>query len=112
MTPVACLRTEIEPPIYTLGVEYRTPSGSIASDCPKGYPHDLGARDLLIEATRAYASLARVRGQAMCLHQVRRSEAAYMAVLVVEQQAIRTFYPDTTPACDGGGPLRGCLCTR
>jgi hypothetical protein len=110
MTPVACLNTEIVPPVYTIGVEYSTPGGRIAGDCPTGYPHDLGARDLLVEATRAYASLGRVRGKAMCLHQVESSEGRYMAVLVVERQAIRTFYPDATPACDEGGPIRGCLC--
>jgi hypothetical protein len=34
----------------------------------------------------------------------------YPAVVVVKRDAVRTFYPDATPSCDGGGRAAGCAC--
>jgi hypothetical protein len=112
MSEADCRGTEIAPPVYTVGVRYRPPGGGPwRSACPKGYAHDLGARDLLLAATRAYRKLRRQRGQEMCVETV--GEAAgpgYLAVVVVKRDAVRTFYPDATPSCDGGGRAAGCAC--
>jgi hypothetical protein len=103
-----CRAAEIAPPVYALGVWYRTPEGAIEGACPKGYAYDLGARDLLIAATRAYRSLARRTEQGMCLARVPGRD--YLAVVVIEAGGVRTFYPDASPACDGGGPVSACAC--
>ena len=66
MTRAECPQTEIEPPVYTFGVTYRVPGGRTATDCPKGYPADLNARDLLIEATLAFESTMDVRQSRRC----------------------------------------------
>lgn len=111
MTERECRKTEIVPPVYTFGVEYKTPRGRKGEACPKGYPADLGARDLLIEATRAYQTMAAVTGKRMCLKPVGNgSGSGYFAVFVVKARAIRTFYPDATPRCDTGGPPASCAC--
>ena len=34
----------------------------------------------------------------------------YEMVVVVRRDAIRTVYPDATPACDGGGRPASCAC--
>jgi hypothetical protein len=100
MREAECRGTEITPPVYTVGVRYRPPGGGPwRNACPKGYAYDLGARDLLLAATRAYRKLRRQRGQAMC---VETTGPGYPAVVVVKRDAIRTFYPDTTPRCDAG----------
>lgn len=113
MSASQCRATVIEPPVYTVGVLYRPPGGgALRSACPKGYPDDLGARDLLVAATRAYRQLRLERGQRMCLQALGGTDAIaqYRAVLVIEGDAIRTFYPDATPACDGGGRPASCNC--
>lgn len=111
LTSAECRITEIEPPVYTFGVRYRTASGRLAEACPKGYPADLGARDMLIEATLAYESMMRSPSRQMCLKRVTRGGSDYLAVLVVKSGAIRTFYPDATPQCDRRpAPVGACMC--
>ena len=34
----------------------------------------------------------------------------YEMVVVAKHDAIRTIYPDATPACDGGGRPASCAC--
>ncbi len=106
-----CRATTIQPPVYTVGVRYLLPgTTTFATACPKGYAYDLGARDLLVAATRAFRQ--RQRG-GMCLAEVEGSDGlVHTAVLVVQNDAIRTFYADATPACNGGGPLSRCRCER
>jgi Bacterial EndoU nuclease len=105
-------KAEIEPPVYTLGVRFRLPgSRALQADCRTGYAHDLGAGDLLIQATMAYRANRRASNAEMCLHEVATPGAPpYLAVFVARDDAVRTFYPDATPACDGGGHPAGCLC--
>jgi hypothetical protein len=112
MSEADCRGTEIAPPVYTVGVRYRPPGGGPwRSACPKGYAYDLGASDLLLAATRAYGKLRRQRGQEMCLETVgAAADAGYPAVVVVKRDALRTFYPDITPVCDGGGRPASCAC--
>ena len=44
MTAAECRATELEPPVYTVGVRYRLPGGgALRTACPKGYAYDLGA---------------------------------------------------------------------
>jgi hypothetical protein len=107
-----CAKAEIAPPIYTIGVEYRTQSGRRRSACPKGYALNLDAGEILIEATRALKLLLpRAAGKSMCLHRVAEpNERAYFAVFVIKSGAVRTFYPDASPSCDGGRPAATCLC--
>lgn len=112
MTAAECRATEIDEPVYTVGVRYRPPGGgALRSACPKGYPYDLGARELLIAATLAYRDLRRRRGQEMCLLPIDATSGAdYEMVVVARHDAIRTIYPDATPACDGGGRPASCAC--
>lgn len=109
----AC-RREIAPPVYTLGLRYRMPSGAIGTACPKGYAHGLDAAALLGATTRA-ARQAAARGlrDGMCLAAVEDAGVArHVAVLVLDRGAVRSFYPDASPRCDDGGPARGCACGR
>jgi hypothetical protein len=109
-----CGATEIVPPVYTLGVTFRTRQGRTRSACPKGYGLNLDAREILIEATRALkAMIPRTSGKAMCLHRVAEAnERAYLAVFVIKNGAVRTFYPDASPSCDADRPAETCLCTE
>ena len=108
----ACRRSEIDPPIFTIGVEYVTPSGQRELACPKSYSIALDARGLLTEATKAFREKqVRRAGETMCLHRIARPESrSYFAVLVTRAGAIRTFYPDASPSCDTRGPPESCFC--
>ena len=71
MSGAECRATELEPPVYTVGVRYRLPGGgALRTACPKGYAYDLGAADLLLAATPAYRELRRQRGAEMCLEEI------------------------------------------
>ncbi len=82
--------------IYTIGVEFQW-QGRRVRDPVKGYPYALDAADLLVEATRAWADLKRDRGVCLATIDTADGSPAYHAVLVVRDNAIRTFYPDATP---------------
>jgi hypothetical protein len=112
LTGRECRATEIEPPVYTVGVRYRPPGGGpLRSTCPKGYAYDLGAADLFLVATAAWRELRQRRDAEMCLEEIAVPFGeAYVAVVVIRGDAIRTFYPDLSPACDGGGRPAGCAC--
>ena len=106
-----CARTEIAPPIYTIGISYRRPGGGQGTACPKGYALGLGAYDLFMEAGRALQAAGDRPGKTVCLHKVvPPAGEPYLAVFVARDGAIRTFYPDASPACDGGEPALRCLC--
>jgi len=109
----ACDRADIDPPIYTIGVEFVTPSGQLELACPKSYSSVLGARALLVEATKAFrAQQARRGGESMCVHAVERSGSrSYQAVFVSRAGAVRTFYPHASPTCDRRLPPEHCLCS-
>jgi hypothetical protein len=103
-------RPEIEPPVYTVGVLYRTPDGLFAESCPKGYALDLDAADLIVEATTALKALRRYEsGDGVCLKRVR-DGGDYLAVFATADGAIRTFYSDASPRCGDGRPTNACLC--
>lgn len=108
----ACDRTEIAPPVYTFGVRYRIPGGGFATACPKGYAANLDAAGLIVETVKAFRALRpSPEGKAACLHRVAEpGERAYLAVFVARDGAILSFYPDASPACDGGGRPESCLC--
>jgi hypothetical protein len=106
-----CRQTEIAPPIYTLGVSYRTPDGGVGDACPKGYALHQSAREILAEATRAFKGMrGRNPGKAMCLAKVKDGAAEYLAVFVIKSGAVRTFYPDASPSCDNRQPAAACMC--
>lgn len=97
-----CRRAEIVPPVYTIGVAYRAPGGHVARDCRKGYALGLDAGALLAAGFRA---LGRGNRDRMCLTTL---PQGYSAVAVIRRGAIRTFYPDATPHCDGGATACPC----
>lgn len=108
--PGECRAAEVEPPVHTVGVRYRPPRGGPwRAACPKGYAYDLGAADLMGAATRAWAANRRraAGGDLTCLARV---GSGYAAVVVIQDGELRTFYPDATPRCDGGGPPASCAC--
>jgi hypothetical protein len=109
----ACERAEIDPPIYTIGVEFLTPSGQRELACPKSYSSALDARALFIEATTAFrAQQIHRAGERMCLHRISKPQSrSHYAVLVSRSGAIRTFYPDASPSCDRRLPPENCLCS-
>lgn len=107
-----CNKTEIVPPIYTFGVRYRIARGGLRTACPKGYALNLDAAEILIEGTKGLKlMLPKSSGKAMCLKKVAEvGQRDYLAVFVIKNGAVRTFYPDASPACDGGRPAVNCLC--
>lgn len=107
-----CRAGDPDPPLVSVGFAYRTPSGGRATACPKSFSTRLDARALLIEASLAFRAKGRgPAGERMCLHPLGEAHGAPdFAVLVERSGAIRTFYPTASPACDGGGPPRECLC--
>jgi hypothetical protein len=107
-----CNSTEIEPPVYTLGVRYRIPRGGLRTACPKGYALNLDASEILIEATKAFRlMLPRASGKAMCLHRIAEAnERPFLTVFVIKNRAVRTFYPDASPTCEGNRPAENCMC--
>lgn len=107
LPPDEC-RAEIDPPVYTVGVAWRNRDGEPMATCPKGYALGLSAMELMQAATLAFRD-AREAPAEMCLAQVEDEAGEYMAVLV-HRDGIRTFYPDASPRCDGGGPARSCRC--
>ena len=109
-----CNKTEIAPPVYTFGVRYRIARGGLRTACPKGYALNLDAGEILIETTKAFKlMLPRASGKAMCLHSVAEAnERPYLAVFVIKNGAIRTFYPDASPTCDQNRPPQNCMCAQ
>jgi hypothetical protein len=109
-----CDSGEIAPPIFTIGVRYRIPRGGQRTACPKGYALNLDASEILIEGTRAFKlMLGRGSGKSMCLFKVAEPNVReYLAVFVIKNRAVRTFYPDASPRCDNHRPAEDCLCQR
>lgn len=112
-----CGRAVHAPPIRSIGIAFRTPSGAVAEACPKSFLTGHDALALLIEVTRAFAiKKAHAVDERMCLHaldtagQSVHESAGDLAVLVTREGAIRTFYPTASPRCDGGAPPDNCLC--
>lgn len=100
LTAAECRATEIDPPVYTVGVRYRYDGNREGSFCPKGYRHDLDGREMLVAVSALWkAETARNRGGA-CLvsrkdlpaDETRKGETS-SAILVTRNQAVITFYP-------------------
>ncbi|MCC5977001.1 MAG: hypothetical protein JJU21_02965 [Salinarimonas sp.] len=114
----ACDRATHAPPLASIGIRFRTPSGARAEACPKSFLTDRDALGLLIEVTRAFTiKKAHEIDERMCLHALDQprdadESSADLAVLVTRDRAIRTFYPTASPRCDGGAPPENCLCMR
>lgn len=104
-----CQATEIDPPVYTIGIRYRRPDGSLGLACPKSYAYDQDARAILIAAVLGLRSAVEADGR-MCLVPVASGGRRYVAIFVQRAGAIVTLYPDATPACPGGGTARTCMC--
>ncbi len=93
-----CSVVEIDPPIYTSGVEFLTPDGGIATKCVNGYALGLTAPDILLEVTKILRLARDGFGgrEDACRYRVLDDGNAYYAVFVMRDGAIRTFYPDAT----------------
>jgi Bacterial EndoU nuclease len=87
--------------IYTFGTRVVKGKMKIAEAPIKGYAYVLNAEEILIHTTKAFKLFNPAAGQAIasCLYTVSDPAAApFQAVFVKKQGAIRTFYPDATPA--------------
>jgi hypothetical protein len=102
MTAAACRRREIAPPVYTLGLWYRRLDGTLGRKCPGGYASSQGAADILA-AVSAAAVTVNAPGRTVCLGRGRHPAGVFPMVVVVEDGALVTAYPDVsppdTPAC-------------
>jgi hypothetical protein len=88
----------VEGSIYTMGVVIVDGSGNIlATDTVKGYGYPSSAKNIFIDATRAFKNNS--RGGA-CLLPVKDPETGetFRAVFVKSNRGIITFYPDATPS--------------
>jgi hypothetical protein len=88
----------VEGSIYTLGVVIVDANGNImATDTVKGYGYPSSAKNIFIDATRAFKN--NPRGGA-CLLPVKDPETgeSFRAVFVKSSRGIITFYPDATPS--------------
>jgi Bacterial EndoU nuclease len=86
----------IEGVVYTLGVLVKF-GGRFLSDRRNGYALITDAMELLIAATVAFKT--RAKSRSVCTFAVSDADSGltYPAVLVKEDNAIVTFYPDATP---------------
>ncbi|OEY87091.1 hypothetical protein BIY23_01225 [Wolbachia pipientis] len=96
-----CSKTDIKPPVYTLGIQYLDPAdGEIKVKCPGGYAYNLHADDILIFASTAFKELGK---DGMCLYKIENDN--YESLFIRHNGAILTFYPDLTPH-------GSCTCTH
>ncbi|AMW35086.1 hypothetical protein AY555_07735 [Haematospirillum jordaniae] len=94
-----CSKQEIEPPVYTVGVSYARPDGTVGRACPKGYGLGQRARDILREGTVALKQiLPRTQNRKdniACLTD--NGGKAFRQVFVARGQSVVTLYPDASP---------------
>lgn len=99
-----CNEVDINPPVYTFGVQYLNKDGKVKVKCPNGYVYNLHADDILISATKAFKELGK---DGMCLYEMESDD--YKSVFIRNNDAILTFYSDLTPKCQEG---TNCNCER
>lgn len=90
-------REEVIPGVaYTLGVEIKQGDRSVRDNL-KGYPYVSDAREILLEATKAFKAQQTTEGA--CIYTVRDTDTrkSYPAILVKNSSAIITFYSEITP---------------
>lgn len=90
-------REEVIPGVaYTLGVEIKKGDRSVRTNL-KSYPYISDAREILLEATKAFKSQKNTDGA--CIYNVRDKDTgkSYPAILVKNSSAIITFYSEVTP---------------
>lgn len=89
---VSCRRTEIKPPVYTVGVRFlrENGAGDQGEKCPSGYALGLSAMDMLVAGAAVQATGT---GRQVCLTRVR----SIPLVAVIDDGALVTLYPDATP---------------
>ena len=114
------LRERIAPPLYSVGVEFKDPSGGRNGvKCLSGYNRLMSAEDILIAGTLAFKQANKrvpKNAKEACLFETRRPEVpTHFSTLVIKQRALRTFYPqaEKKPYCHKNrNDLRACLCSR
>ncbi|MFB2973216.1 EndoU domain-containing protein [Aerosakkonema sp. BLCC-F183] len=88
--------------VYTLGVVIKK-GDRTWRDPLKGYPLVTDAKELLLDATKAFKAQGNAQGACILPVQDRDTGKSYSAVFVKSRDAIVTFYPDATPS---GKPCR------
>lgn len=83
--------------VYTLGVVIKK-SDRTWRDTLKGYPLVTDAKELLLDATKAFKAQGNAQGACILPVQDRDTRKSYSAVFVKSRDAIVTFYPDATPS--------------
>lgn len=81
--------------IYTLGVVIKNGNQTVRDD-RKGYALGLDAKEILLNATKAFNAQGNAQGA--CLLPIQDGQASFKAVFVKDRSAIVTFYPDATPS--------------
>lgn len=93
-------KESIDAPIYSTAIEYAA-HDERKIKCVSGYNVEMNAAEILLEATLAYrvARTTRSHGKYACLHRVPSTVnySSHYAVLVIDNDSIRTFYPLTGP---------------
>lgn len=92
----SCQREQIDRPVYTLGVNFLTPRGSIATKCPSGYQYNMGVMDLIKEGTSAFKEQYISNKNGACIY----SNMGVSYVFVARNNEIVTFYPKINPSGD------------
>lgn len=88
--------------VYTLGVVIKKGDRTWSDDL-KGYPLVSDAKELLLDATKAFKAQGNAQGACILPVEDEDSGKSYKAVFVKDRDAIVTFYPDATPS---GKPCR------
>ncbi len=92
-----CKKAEIAPPIYSLGVDFITLDGKIATKCPAGYTYNLHVFELISEGTKAFKQALEQfnNKQVACTYRLPSSDSNF--TFVTKRGAITTFYPHISP---------------
>ena len=114
------LRERIAPPVYSVGVEFKDPTGGRNGvKCLSSYNRLMSAEDVLIAGTLAFKQANKrvpKNAKEACLFETRRSDVpTHYSTMVIKQRALRTFYPqaEKRPYCKKNRKdLRACLCSR
>ena len=98
-----CNKEEIKGPIYTIGVDFITSKGTIATKCPSGYDYNMNVYHTIVEGTKTFKEVYNKKGKdwkGACISSNKQGDF----VFVKGNDAIVTFYPDASPSAS----LKSC----
>ena len=99
----SCKKEEIKDSVYTIGVDFITPKGVVATKCPSGYNYDMNVYHIIVEGTKAFKEAYNQQGKdsnVACLFHNKQDDF----VFVKKDDAIFTFYSDASPSAS----LKSC----